>query len=170
MVQVERTDIARQQKYDEISSENDPTRRRDISEITLKHLEQVINTMIPSSTCSTSDPTENIPTNCLATQWGDEEEKQVIVNNYYIRDKTEGWKHIKQGDISPNTSRSHTQIKSSKISPNETMLEIMKNEGLKTLEELFTYIREDTEVMPRGGPDKRTIKEQQRFHAEGPEV
>ena len=51
-----------------------------------KHLEQVISTMIPSSTCSASDPTENVPTNSLATQWGDREEKQVIVNNYYIKD------------------------------------------------------------------------------------
>ena len=170
MAQVERTDITRQQKYDETSSESDPTRRRDISEITRKHLEWVISTMIPSSTCSRSDPTENVPTNSLATQWGDKEEKQVIVNNYYIRDKAEGWKHVKQGEISPNTSKSHMQIKSSEISPNETMLEVTMNEGLKTSEEPFTHIREDTEVMPRGGLDKRTIKEQQRFHAEGPEV
>ena len=170
MAQVERTDITRQQKYDETSSESDPTRRRDISEITRKHLERVISTMIPSSTCSASDPTENVPTNSLATQWGDKEEKQVIVNNYYIRDKEEGWKHVKQGEISPNTSKSHTQIKSSEISPNETTLEVTTNEGSKTLEEPFTHIRKDTEVMPRGGPNKRTIKEQQRFHAEGPEV
>ena len=170
MAQVERTDIARQQKYDKISSENDPTRRRDISEITRKHLERVISTMIPSSTCSASDPTENVHTNSLAMQWGDKEEKQVIVNNYYIQDKAEGWKHVKQGEILPNTSRGHTQIKSSELSPNETTLEITKNESLKTLEEPFTHIREDTEVTPRGGPDKRTIKEQQRSHAEGPEV
>ena len=38
------------------------------------------------------------------------------------------------------------------------------------LEEPFTHIREDTEVTLIGGPDKRTIKEQQRFHAEGPKV
>ena len=170
MAQVERTDITRQQNYDETSSESDPTRRRDISEITQKHLEQVISTMIPSSTCSTSDPTENLPTNSLATQWGDKEEKQVIVNNNYIRDKAEGWRHVKQGKISPNTSRSHTQIKSSEILPNETTLEVTTNEGSKTLEEPFMHIRENTEVRPRGGPNTRTIKEQQRFHAEGPEV
>ena len=161
MTQVERTDIARQQKYDETSSESDPTRRRDISEITRKHLEWVISTMIPSSTCSASDPTENVPTNSLATQWGDREEKQVIVNNYYIRDKAEGWRHVKQGETSPSTSKSHMQIKSSKILPNETTLEVTVKEGSKTLEEPFP---------PIGRPDKRTIKEQQRFHAEGPEV
>ena len=79
--QAERTHIQRQQKYEE---ENDPTRRRDISEITRKHLERVISTMIPSSTCSASDTTENAPTNSLATQWGHKEEKQMIVNNYYL--------------------------------------------------------------------------------------
>ena len=168
--QVERTDNIRQQKYDDTISESDPTRRRDISEITQKHLEWVISTMIPSSTCSTSDPTENVPTNSLATQWGDKEEKQVIVNNYYIRDKEEGWKHIKQGEISPNTSRSHTQIKSKEILPNETMLEVMANEVSKTLEEPLMNISRDTEVRLRGGPDTRVIKDQQRFHAEGPEV
>ena len=56
--------------------------------------------MIPSSTCSASDPTENVPTNSLAIQWGDKEERQVIVNNYYIRDKAEGWKQVKQSKIS----------------------------------------------------------------------
>ena len=52
--------------------------------------------MIPSSTCSSSDPTENVPMNSLVTQLGNKEmEKQVIVNNYYIRDKEEGWKQVK---------------------------------------------------------------------------
>ena len=170
MTQVERTHITRQQKYDESNSENDPTRRRDISEITKKHLERVISTMIPSSTCSASDSTENVPTNSFVTQWGDKEEKQVIVNNYYIRDKAEGWKQVKQSEISQNTSKTHTQTKLSEISPNETTLEITTNEGLKTLEEPFTHIVEDTKVPPGRVPDKITIKEQQRFHAEGPEV
>ena len=44
------------------------------------------------------------------------------------------------------------------------------NEGSKTLEEPFTHIRENAEVRPRGGPNTRMIKEQQKFHAEGPEV
>ena len=114
MTQVERTEIMTQQKYEKISSENDPTRRRDISEITKEHLEWVISTMIPSSTCRASDPTEKVPTNSLATQWGDKEEKQVIVNNYYTRDKTEGWKQVKQSEISPDTPKSHTRSKRAK--------------------------------------------------------
>ena len=165
--QVERTHISRQQKYDE---ESDPTRRRDISEITRKHLERVISTMIPSSTFSVSDSTENIPTNSLATQWGDKEGKQVIVNNYYIRVKVEGWKQVKQSKISPNTSKTHTQTKSNEILPNQTTLELTMNEGSKTLERTFTHIVEDTEMQLRRVPDNIVVKEQQRFHAEGPEV
>ena len=125
--------------------------------------------MIPSSTCSASDPTENVSTNSLATQWGDKEEKQVIVNNYYIRDKEEGWKQVKQGEISPNTSRSHMQTKSSKILPNETTLEVATNEISKALEEAVMHVRKGTEVRLRGRPDTRIIKDQQRFPVEGPE-
>ena len=89
--ETERVDTVRQQKCHETISESDPIRRRDISEIMRKRLERVISAMIPSSTCSSSDPTENVPTNSLATQWGDKElEKQVIVNSYYIGDKQEG--------------------------------------------------------------------------------
>ena len=36
-------------------------RRRELLEITRKHLERVINTMIPSSTCSSMDPAESTP-------------------------------------------------------------------------------------------------------------
>ena len=94
-----KTDVSRQQKCEETKGEEEPSRKRDISEITRKHLERVISTMILSSTCSTSDPTENVPTNSLATQWGDKEEKQVIVNNYYIKDQTGGWKQVKQNEV-----------------------------------------------------------------------
>ena len=94
----------------------------------------------------------------------------MIVNNYYIRDKAEGWKQVKQSEISPNTSKTHTQTKSNEISPNQTALEITMNEGLKTLEGTFTHIVEDTEVPPRRVPNNIVIKEQQRFHAERPEV
>ena len=103
-VEIERMDITRQQKCDETLGECDLVRRRDILEITQKHLERVISAMIPSSTCSSSDPTENVPMKSLATQLGDKEpEKQVIVNNYYIRDKEEGWKQMKVSEILPIT-------------------------------------------------------------------
>ena len=84
-VEIERTETTRQQKHDESLRESNLTRGRDISEITRKHLERVISTMIPSSICNSSDSTENVPMNSLATQLGDKEpEKQVIVNSYLI--------------------------------------------------------------------------------------
>ena len=43
-------------------------RRRELSEITGKHLERVINTMIPPSTCSSMDPVESAPVNSLVLQ------------------------------------------------------------------------------------------------------
>ena len=119
--------------------------------------------MIPSSTCSTSDSTENVPTNSLATQWGDNEEKQVVVNNYYIKDQAGGWKQVKQSEILPNTSRTCTQTKASEISPNQTMLEVPTNESLRTLEENFTHTVKDTTAQLRKIPDN-IIKEQQRFY------
>ena len=56
------------------------------------------------------------------------------------------------------------------ILPTETTLGITMNEGSKTLEEPSMYIRENAEVTLGGGPNRRAIKEQQRFHAEGPKV
>ena len=126
--------------------------------------------MILSSTCSVSDSTENIPTNSLATQWGKKEGTQVIVNNYYIKDKAEGWKQVKQSKISPNTSKTHTQTKSNEISPNQTTLEITMNEGSQPYKGTFTRIVEDTKMQPRKVPNNIVVKEQQRSHAEGPEV
>ena len=169
-VETERADTVRQQKCDETISESDLIRRRDISEITRKHLERVISAMIPSSTCSSSDLTEKVPTNSLATLWGDKEpEKQVIVNNYYIRDKEEGWKQVKSSEISPNNSRSHTQNKPGEISPNETMMEVTINQTLKTSGKSLMHIKkEHIEVRPKVGPN--TIEDRRRFHVEGPEI
>ena len=163
-----KVEVLRQQKCEETNGEEEQPRRRDISEITRKHLERVISTMIPSSTCSTSDPTENVPTNSLATQWGDKEEKQVIVNNYYIKEQTGGWKQVKESEISPNTSRTRTQTKTSEISPNQTMLEVPMNESSRTLEENFTHIAKDVTAPRRTAPDN-VIKEQQRFCVGDPE-
>ena len=127
--------------------------------------------MIPSSTCSSSDPTENVPMNSMATQLCDKEpEKQVIVNNYYIRDKEEGWKQVKASEISPNNSRSFTQNKPSKISPNETMMEVTMNWTSKNSEESLMQERKGTEVRLKTGLNIRIIEDQQRFYAEGPEV
>ena len=163
-----RTDVPRQKKCEEVNGEDKLSRRRDISEITRKHLERVISTMIPSSTCSASDSTEHVHTNSLATQGGDKEEKQVIVNNYYIKEQTGGWKQVEQSEISPNTQRTCIQTKTSEISPNQTTLEVPMNENSRTLEENFTCTVKDTTTRLRTAPDN-VIKEQQRFWLGDPE-
>ena len=126
----------RAQKYKENLDVKDLGRRREISEITCKHLEQVFSMMIPSSTCSSMDPIEIASANSMVTQPNNrdieeseckyivkEREKQVIVNNYYISDKESRWKQLKKGEIPPNISRNSTQRTLSKISPNKTLME-----------------------------------------------
>ena len=46
-----------------------------------------------------------------------EKEKQVIVNNYYINDRKEGWKQLEKGEIPPNIIEGKAHRNSSKISP-----------------------------------------------------
>ena len=84
--------------------------------------------MIPSSTCSSMDPVDSAPVNSLVSQSskrgieGEElkqgptkKENQVIVNNYYINDRKEGWKQLEKGEIPPNTLEGKTQRNSGKI-------------------------------------------------------
>ena len=58
----------RDQQYEHNGDRRDPVRGREISEITRKHLEQVISAMIPSSTCSSSDPIKSAPGNSIVAQ------------------------------------------------------------------------------------------------------
>ena len=116
--------------------EREVDRRRELSEITRRHLERVINTMIPSSGCSSVEPVDSALVNSLVTQPSEkdieglefkqipkEKEKQVIVNNYYIGDKENGWKQLVRGKIPPDISGDKTQGNYSQISPNKTLLE-----------------------------------------------
>ena len=95
--------------------EKESNRRRELSEITRKHLERVINTMIPLSVCSSIDKVDSAPVNSLASQSSErdieggepkqipeEKEKQVIVNNCYITYREEGWKQLEKSEIPPN--------------------------------------------------------------------
>ena len=86
-------------KVQSCENQREGERRRELSEITQKHLERVINTIIPSSTCSSMDPVDSAPVKSLVSQSGErsieggefkEKEKQVIVNSYYINDGKEG--------------------------------------------------------------------------------
>ena len=95
-----------------------------------RQLERVINTMIPSSTCSSMDPVDSAPVNSLVSQSNKrgieggelkqvstENEKQVIVNNYYINDRKEGWKQLEKDEIPPNILKGKAHRNSSEISP-----------------------------------------------------
>ena len=87
-------------------------KRRELSEITQKHLERVINMMIPSSGGSSLHSVENAPTHSMMSQLTKKSiegteckqngEKQVIVYNYYINDGRKGWKQVKKSEIPPN--------------------------------------------------------------------
>ena len=56
------------QNFEENAEEREGERRRELSEITRRQLERVINTMIPSSTCSSMDPVDSTPVNSLVPQ------------------------------------------------------------------------------------------------------
>ena len=56
------------QSCEENIDEKESGRKRELSEIMRRHLERVINTMIPSSTCSSMDPVDSAPVNSLASQ------------------------------------------------------------------------------------------------------
>ena len=81
------------------------------------------------------DPVDSAPVNSLVSQSSErgieggelkqgptEKEKQVIVNNYYISDRKEGWKQLQKGEIPPNTPEGKTQRNSSEISPEKSYL------------------------------------------------
>ena len=90
-------------------NQRDGERRRELSEITRKHLERVINTMIPSSTGSSLHSVESAPANSIisqpteksieGTEFKQKREKQVIVHNYYINGGREGWKQVEKSEI-----------------------------------------------------------------------
>ena len=52
----------------ESSDEREADRRRELLEITRRHLERVINTMRPLSGCSSVDPVDSTPVNSMVTQ------------------------------------------------------------------------------------------------------
>ena len=93
-------------------NQRDREQKRELSEITQKHLERVINMMIPSSAGSSLHSAESAPTNSMVlqpteksiegTEHKQDREKQVIVYSYYINDGREGWKQVEKSEIWPN--------------------------------------------------------------------
>ena len=116
-------------KKDENQREGE--RRRELSEITRKHLERVINMMIPSSTGSSLHSVESAPANSIisqpteksieGTEFKQEREKQVIVHNYYINGGREGWKQVEKSKIPPNVLDNKMQGESADILPSRLL-------------------------------------------------
>ena len=133
--------------------------------------------MIPSSRCSLLEQVDSAPANSLATQQNEgdteglefkqvhkEKEKQVIVNNYYISDKDNGWKQLPEGEILPNIPASRTQGKSSEISPNKTLLKDSRDHFRTKNDEKNSNNNQDRENMTQ------TKTEPKRYYSEEGEV
>ena len=100
--QVEKT------KYDGIDKEQQqskktPNKEEGLSEITRKHLVQIINSMIPGSYSTLNEDTEATDkgNSMKESQTNTEVEKQVVVNNFYIPNGQGGWKQLETGEIPP---------------------------------------------------------------------
>ena len=84
--------------------------------------------MIPSSAGSSLHSAENAATNSMVSQLTEngterighkqDREKQVIVYNYYMNDRREGWKQVEKNEIPQNTLIEKTQGNFTKIPPN----------------------------------------------------
>ena len=165
------------QSCEESSDEREVDRRRELLEITRRHLERVINTMIPSSGCSSVDPVDSAPVNSLVTepskkdieglefkQIPKEKGKQVIVNNYYIGDKENGWKQLVRGEILPDIPGDKTQGNYSKILPNKTLLEGFSEQSRIDKDKKNLNVDHDM----RNSTQTKT--EPMRFHSEEAEI
>ena len=163
------------QNCEENAEEEEGERGRELSEITRRQLERVINTMIPSSTCSSMDPVDSAPVNSLVSQSSErgieggelkqgpmEKEKQVVVNNYYINDRKEGWKQLEKGEIPPNTLEGKTQGDSSEISPEKSYLGDLSTQS---------GVEKEVKNLDRDRRNTMQAKEEPRgFYGEGAEV
>ena len=148
---------------DHTNNRHETSRKREISDITRKHLEQVISVMIPSSTGSSIDPIESVPANSLATQPGYEEtegmmhkskeiEKPTVIYNYYISDKEAGWKQLRNGEIPPSELMRDTQKTFSEISPNKTQNENQWDKKEQVKQDAIHYHLEEGEKQNMSPP------------------
>ena len=82
--------------------QNTPNKEEGLSEITRKHLEQIISSMIPTnSTLNEGTTTTDKGDTTKDPQDNKEAEKQVVVNNFYIPNGEGGWKRLETGEILP---------------------------------------------------------------------
>ena len=131
--------------------------------------------MILSSGCNSLDPMDSAPVNSLVTDVGErdtgelkvqerakENEKQVIVNNYYIGDGEKGWKQLVGGEIPPNITGKGTQDISSEISPNKTPLEDSSRHS--------NMYHEEQNSNQGNRVEAKTIQEPMKYHSEEAEA
>ena len=113
------------------------------------------------------DPVDSAPVNSLVSQSSErgiergelkqvstKKEKQVIVNNYYINDRKEGWKQLEKGEIPPNILEGKAHRNSSKISPEKSYLgDLSTQSGVKKKVKNLDQDRRNTtqaKTEPRG--------------------
>ena len=121
------------------------------------------------------DTADSAPVNSLASQPSErgierrelkqvsmEKEKQVIVNNYYINDKKEGWKQLEKGKIPPNIIEGKAHRNSSEILPEKSYLgDLSTQSGVEKEVKNLNQDRRNT---------TQTKTEPWRFHGEETEV
>ena len=90
-------------EYEQQQPRNTPNKEEGLSEITRKHLAQIINSMIPGSysTLNEGADTTEKGDSMKEMQVSKEVEKQVVVNNFYIPNGQGGWKRLETGEIPP---------------------------------------------------------------------
>ena len=113
------------------------------------------------------DPVDSAPVNSLVSQSSErgieggelkqvsmEKEKQVIVNNYYINDRKEGWKQLEKGEIRLNILENKTHRNSNEISLEKSYLGNLSTQSAveKEVKNLDRDRRNTTQakVEPRG--------------------
>ena len=139
--------------------------------------------MIPSSTCSSSDPTESAPVNSIVMQPSDkdtgeletrrilrEEEKQMIVNNYYIHDKESGWKQIPESEIPPNIPGTLVQPTPGEILPNNTAIENSIGETKADMSKKDTNNNKKLYLTAESNKNTHVVVEPKRYHSDKEQV
>ena len=102
VMQTEKTKYNRTEETQQ-QPQNTPNKEEGLSDITRKHLAQIISSMIPTSYSTLNEGTDMTVKgdNTREPQENRETEKQVVVNNFYIPNGEGGWKRLETGEIPP---------------------------------------------------------------------
>ena len=146
--------VQKQQAEEVVSKQQEtPQDENELSEITRKHLAQLISTMIPS-TCTTmtegksvnNDSTQahNNTDKGLHKSVSDQNKQQTVVNNFYIPDGSTGWKLLETGEIQPmNIAREES------LTP-QTQHSLATNNSLPRAEPLINTVKRDPPLNYKG--------------------